>query len=164
VEEMAAHVDVAIKTMKMILDKGGLPKYSSTPAQTGAVPAETPAAGTPAPTAGNGTPPPAGGTPAGGETATGGTFVASRMTVTPRTDGKIDVGFFQGDDKYPLTRIIGNLQQVLARLDHCGNAWTQAHFEKVGAYNVKYKVAFVLSEKMNKAGNPYKNITDVSPA
>jgi hypothetical protein len=111
------------------------------------------------------TPPPP--PPPGGATQTvsgmGGTFRIAKMTVTPRTDGKIELAFFEAGHQYADIKAIKGVAECIALL-HSTGGWTVDHFKAIAEYPVNMLIDWKPSDNLNKNGKPYKNIVTVSPA
>jgi hypothetical protein len=90
------------------------------------------------------------------------TFVAVKMTVTPRADGKTEVGWFEAGHQWADVRAVKTPQDFVGLLARTGG-WTLEHFTKVGEYGVQHLVEWVPSANLNKSGKPYKNLVNVSP-
>lgn len=103
--------------------------------------------------------------PAAPSSASGGmlTIRAVKMTVTPRTDGKADVKFFEQGHQYPDIYATKTPAELVTMLKTTG-AWTPQHFAAAGEYQVNFVIDYKLSEKLNTKGNPYKDIVTISAA
>jgi len=141
------------------------PAPAGTPAPTAIPPTGTPPlAGAPAPT---GTPAPIPGQkpepvyePLEQNT---GEFIAVKMTVTPRDDGKSKLDFFAQGHQYADVSAVMLPEQLAQFLQYTG-AWTPDHFKKAGHYEVNYLVRWRNSDRMNRNGKPYKNIYEIRSA
>lgn len=91
------------------------------------------------------------------------TFVAVKMTVEPRTDGKSKISLFADGHQWADINLIFSPEQAVGTLGHLA-PWTQEHFMTATTYDVKYLVAWKNSTKLNSAGNPYKNLVSVTQA
>lgn len=88
----------------------------------------------------------------------GGVINASNIIVAPRTDGKTAVEFYAPGRKFPEIKAVMMPEQLAALF---GGGWTPAHFKVAGNYAVQVRVTWRPSEKLNSAGNPYKNIVKI---
>lgn len=86
-----------------------------------------------------------------------------KMTVTPRTDGKVDLKFFEAGHQYPDIYTAKTPIEAVTMLKTTG-AWTPGHFAAAGEFQVSMVVDYKNSEKLNKNGKPYKDIITVSAA
>lgn len=89
-------------------------------------------------------------------------FRIAKIEITPKPDNKSEVKFFMEGHKFPdiyATQTIDNLVKMFSPV----GAWTDDHFKVAGNYAVKFTVCYVLSERLNSKGNPYKNITQLKP-
>lgn len=138
-------------------------------------------AGTPAPTPGaippTGTPPPAGapaptGTPAPSPTQEPvyepidqgtGEFIAVKMSVLPRDDGKTKLDFYAQGHQYADVSAVMLPEQLVQFMQYTG-AWTPEHFKKAGHYEVNYLIRWRNSDRVNRNGKPYKNIYEIRQA
>lgn len=166
-EQTEAHIQSVIAAMGIVLNRGGHSEFTQVPQQPSAVPA-TPAAPTPpsppAPPAGPTTSPNGGTPPAAASTETEGVFVAVKMTTAPRADGKAEIAFFAQGDKFARIKMIGDPERCAQDLSKTA-AWTPQHLLTPATYaNIKYKISWRNSEKVNNQGKPYRNVVDVSPA
>ena len=91
------------------------------------------------------------------------TFVAVKMTVEPRADGKSKISLFADGHQWADINLIFSPEQAVGTLGHLA-PWTQEHFMTATTYDVKYLVAWKNSTKLNSAGNPYKNLVSVTQA
>lgn len=91
------------------------------------------------------------------------TFVAVKMTVEPRADGKSKISLFADGHQWADINLIFTPEQAVGTLGHLA-PWTQEHFMTATTYDVKYLVAWKNSTKLNSAGNPYKNLVSVTQA
>jgi hypothetical protein len=91
-------------------------------------------------------------------------FVAVKMDVTPRADGKLNVNFYAAGHQYPDMYVTKTPAEMVAALAKCG-AWTLAeHFSGPGSYDLPgYVIEYTLSDKKNSKGNPYKDLADIRP-
>ena len=95
--------------------------------------------------------------------AIGGTFNITKMTVTPRADGKVELAFFEAGHQYADIKAIKTATECAALLQPIG-AWTPQHFAAVAEYQVTCLIDWKPSANLNKNGKPYKNIAAVKPA
>lgn len=94
---------------------------------------------------------------------TGGTFYISKMAVTPRADGKVELAFFESGHQYPDVKAVKTPPECAALLKPIGD-WKPEHFGKAGEYPVVCMIDWTPSANLNKSGKPYKNIVAVKPA
>jgi hypothetical protein len=116
-------------------------------------PAAAPSPGAPPPT-------PAPTTPSQGKVNL---LIATKMEVEPRADGKVNIKLYGSGHQFPDITKACAPEQAVSLFAETG-AWTVAHFAGAATYNVNVAVDYVLSEKLNKAGNPYKNIISIKAA
>lgn len=90
-----------------------------------------------------------------------GEFHAVKMSVTPRTDGKSKVDFFEAGHKYPDISAVMSPEQLASMMQIVGG-WTPEHFKQMGTYEVKYAIQWRNSTTLNKNGKPYKNIVGIA--
>lgn len=100
-------------------------------------------------------------TPAGAQQ--GGTFYISKMTVTPRADGKVELQFFESGHKYPDVKAVKTAPECATLLKPIGD-WKPEHFAAVKEYALTCVIDWKPSANLNKSGKPYKNIVAVKPA
>lgn len=143
------HIRTTIATMNIVNQAGGKATEvatSAAPAQTATIP------GVPGQSAPQATQP------------TEGTFIAARMTVTIRPDGKAQVGFFGANDQFARCSMVNVPEAIANALAKCG-AWTPQYFATAQNYQgLNYKITWKNSDRMNSKGNPYKNIVSIDPA
>ncbi len=120
------------------------------------VPGQAPALGQPPAPGQPPTPPPP------TQTAPGGVIEADRVEVTPKADGKSEVGFFAGTHRFPDVKTVRSTTD-LAKLMAKTGAWQPSHFAAAQSYNLKCKVTWKPG-RPNSKGNPYMDIVDVDPA
>lgn len=169
-EQVNMHIDMMMKSMLQVYNRGGRPRLSANPVTTTtATGSMTTGPAAPAPAA----PPPAAASPgspapstpapppAGGKNPS--SVVVSRMVIEPRPDGKSRISFYCTGDQYPRIYTVQDPTNLAAMLSKCG-AWTEEHLTQAKEYAVHYKVSWVDSDKLNTKGKPYKNITEIAPA
>lgn len=113
----------------------------------------------PAPQPVGGTPPPAAPQEAGGELR----LRAVKVTSTPRTDGKAEVGFYRKGDKFAEVRYWAFPDDLVAAFAPVAQ-FEPIHFEKAGEWALSCDVIYSLSEKTSRKGNPYKDFVRVESA
>ena len=92
----------------------------------------------------------------------GGIIHANKMTTKPRPDGKVDISFFEGSHQFADITKTCTVEAAILFLAPLGT-FTPAHLSVAAEYKpVFIDVRYVLSEKMNSKGNPYKNIVDIT--
>lgn len=131
------------------LDKGvavptGLPKGDATP---GATPGTVP------PPDGNMTMTPTDG---------GGIIIANKINIVPRADGRVSIEFYGAGHKYYDLMRICTPEQAVELLRPVGG-FTVEHMGKAQVYDkgVNLEIKWLPSERLNSAGNPYKNIFSI---
>ena len=88
-------------------------------------------------------------------------FHADKLTIAPRTDGKTEVCFWGNDRKFPDIKQVWTYERAVQSLQPLG-AFTLEHVQKLTEYPINANVFYMLSEKKNQAGNPYKNVTSIT--
>jgi hypothetical protein len=146
----------ALKTRKDFMEKAQLAGWTfpaapvrPTPGIAPSVPAAAPAAtSAPAPLA-----PAAPGT---------NTVLATRMDVKPRTDGKLDIEFYETGHNWPdVKKAAVDVPGAIRLLAACG-AWTAEQFAGAKSYPVQIAVDWREGKPNGKGGN-YKDIVAVRP-
>jgi len=94
--------------------------------------------------------------------AQGGTILVNKISVTPRTDGKVKIDFWSAGRKYADISLVAMIDQVLSELHPVASFPVEA-MEKAGEYALNCKVDWVPSENLTSKGNPYKNIVRIYP-
>ena len=158
--EIQAHIDTVKTIAHTVVQVGGQPKSVGQQPQVAAQ-----AAPAPAPTNGN-APAPAPVAPVAPTQVAGPlTFVAVKMTVEPKPDGKARVSFFEAGHKFPDLYSTRKAEEWAITLSACG-AWTAAHFAVANEFTLTppHRVTYHLSEKTNKAGKPYKDLDRIDLA
>lgn len=90
-------------------------------------------------------------------------IIAVRMEVTPRSDGKVKLNWYELNHRYPDIYAVLTIERAIEMLIPTGQ-WELSHFEKVSTYNVNHKILWRESENKNSNGKPYKNIVSITPA
>jgi hypothetical protein len=92
-------------------------------------------------------------------------FVAVKMDVVLRPDGKLNVNFYAAGHQYPDMYVTKTPAEMVAALAKTG-PWTVAeHFSKPGIFEgLNLLVEYTLSDKKNSKGNSYKDLADIRPA
>jgi len=107
-------------------------------------------------------------TPSAAPAQNGGEAYAVRAVmweVLPDAEGKVQIKFYGNDKKqphnqYPDVYATKTPEAWAAMMPFIGaEAW-----QRVGKYNTPLIVRYVLSDKLNSKGNPYKNLTAVEAA
>jgi hypothetical protein len=83
-----------------------------------------------------------------------------RMEVIPKPDGRVDLKFYDPNPgmKYAVLSVNNwTVESALKLLEPTG-AWEADHLAKANQFTVNYKAFYVLSEKTNTKGLPYKNV------
>lgn len=89
----------------------------------------------------------------------------SKMEITPRSDGRVDVKFYAPDHKYPDIYTTNDKAVIAAQLAKATGAnWKPEHFRAAQAFNLNLVIGYTLSDKLNKNGKPYKNIQSIKAA
>ena len=127
------------------------------------LPAQTPVAGAMATLPGATTTPAAAQPPVAPPAGSGAVFKAEKMVITPRADGKVDIEFFAANHQYHDLKTTKTVDAAIAMLAPIA-PFTAANFSTAATYPVSINVRYVNSEKLNKAGNPYKDLVDITPA
>jgi hypothetical protein len=120
--------------------------------------APPPAVAATAPAAANGASPAPAAAPGGRQT-----LLAVKLTVTPRADGKVELGWFEAGHQWADVKAVKTPADALTVLAKTGG-WTLENVSKPGEYGVQHLVEWVPSSNLNKSGKPYKNLVAVSPA
>jgi len=94
--------------------------------------------------------------------AQGGTILVNKLTVTPRTDGKVKVDFWSAGRKYADISLVAMIDQALSDLSPVAEFPVEA-MGKAGEYALNCKVDWVPSENLTSKGNPYKDIVRIYP-
>lgn len=87
-------------------------------------------------------------------------FVATKLGIEPRTDGRSYFKFYGSGHKFPDLSAVLAPDQAVKMMAHLAQ-WTPEHFMKAVEYDVKYRVGWKNSETLNSKGNPYKNIVAI---
>lgn len=88
------------------------------------------------------------------------TIHATRMDVKPRTDGKLDIEFYEPGHNYPdIKKAAVDVPGALKLLAPTGE-WLPTHFDGAKSYPVKIDVDW-RDGKPNSKGQPYKDIVAV---
>lgn len=102
-------------------------------------------------------PAPAPSQPVQANAADNGVIQVAKVVVTPRTDGKTKVEFFGAGRKYAdLSSVM--TPDSLANLFGAIGEWTPEHFMVATEYPVSFNAYWRNSDKVNSAGNPYRNV------
>lgn len=150
--KLQEHISTVVSTLSIVNQSGG----KATETVTSPVPAPTTApSALPPPTTQPTSPTPT--------TENEGVFIATKLAVTIRPDGKTQVGLYGTGDKYARCVVINTSEAVANAFAKCG-AWQPQHFAGPATYNVNIKVSWRNSEKLNANGKPYKNVTSLDPA
>lgn len=87
---------------------------------------------------------------------------ATKLVVTPRPDGKVSLAFFAEGHKWADITKVCSIEQAIATLAPIGG-FTAEHLQAVATYEpISAHISWVESEKLNAAGNPYKNIVAIT--
>jgi len=87
---------------------------------------------------------------------------ATKLVVTPRPDGKVSLAFFAEGHKWADITKVCSIEQAIATLAPIGG-FTAEHLQSVSTYEpISARISWVESEKLNAAGNPYKNIASIT--
>ena len=76
-----------------------------------------------------------------------------KVEITPKPDGKAELKFFTTGHKFPDLYATRSVEQWVEALN-----WEAATFGAAAEYSEKLLVGYTLSDKLNTAGNPYKDI------
>lgn len=93
-----------------------------------------------------------------------GSVKSIRFTVEGHDGGKVKLSFFAESRKWAdITRVctVGTAISMMQPTAPNGGQWAQSHFEPGKSYTLGCTVYFVLSDKKNSKGNPYKDIVAV---
>lgn len=93
----------------------------------------------------------------------GGVIHASKMSVGPRQDGKVDIKFFAASHKWADIVVVRDAEEAIAVLSVIA-PFSAADLQVAAEYPVDVFVRFVYSEKKNSKGNPYKDLVDIQQA
>ena len=87
---------------------------------------------------------------------------AVKLVVTPRPEGKVSLAFFSEGHKWADITKVCSIEQAIATLAPIGG-FTAQHLQAVATYEpISARISWVESEKLNSAGNPYKNIVSIT--
>lgn len=97
-----------------------------------------------------------------GGTVSGGVLNIVKLDISPRADGKCDLKFYGNDkaqpkNKYPDLTWVTTADYAIDKLKTVAG-FSGEHFAMVGSYDLKCKLVWVASEKLNRNGAPYKNV------
>lgn len=92
----------------------------------------------------------------------GGVLDIVHLEITPRADGKCDLKFYGNDkaqprNKYPDLTWVTTVDYAVDKLKTVAG-FSGEHFRVSGSFELKCKLVWVASEKLNRNGVPYKNI------
>jgi hypothetical protein len=132
-----------------VTDEAAAPKAPATPA--------APAAGAAKPNV------PVSPTAPGGSQSIYKFFVAARMEVQPKADGKVVVQFYDDNPnhKFPELKATWSMERAKNLLGPTKDRWDETTLKQAGIYNVSYRVWWKNSDKLNTAGNPFKDVVKV---
>lgn len=120
---------------------------ASTAPQDGQPPAPSAPAGQPAQANGNGS---------------NGYIHATKLEIVPSADGKVALKWYSAGHQYPDITSTRPADKAVELLRATGD-WTPEHVKMVGTYQVRHKIAWRESEKMNSKGKPYRDIVSLIP-
>lgn len=86
---------------------------------------------------------------------------SSELRVTPRTDGKVDLAFWNAGRKYEEIKATKSPDDAIRLLAPTG-VWTKDNFTAVGTFGLPVSIEYRLSDKRNSKGNPYKDILKIT--
>jgi hypothetical protein len=105
-----------------------------------------------------GTPPAVAATNGGGKEILA--IAVTKMVVSHRPDGKVELGFFAPGHQYADLKYIGTLENAYRLIAPAGN-WTPDQLQEPGEFPVAMTVRYTLG-KPNSKGNPFKDILNVA--
>jgi hypothetical protein len=85
---------------------------------------------------------------------------AVKLQIAPRTDGKVDLMFFEAGHQYADIKATKTPAEAAALLQPLG-AYTVAHMI-ASEYAINANITWTPSANLNKNGKPYKNIATIS--
>lgn len=89
-------------------------------------------------------------------------LVATKLVVTPRPDGKVELAFFSDGHKWADIKKVCSVADAVKTLAPIGG-FTAEHLKALTTYEpITAHITWVESEKKNAAGNPYKNIVSIT--
>lgn len=109
-------------------------------------------------------------TPAAGPAVTGAPNILHivAMDIVPRADGKVELKFFGNDKKSPRNQYadlswVTQADKAVEKLLPIAG-FTVAHFAAAASYELKCKLIWTPSDKLNRNNVPYKNVDHFEPA
>lgn len=145
-----AHEHYKLSTVR---PETGIPGPGPVNAPASPANAPTPAGAPAAPANGNGN---------GNGAGMNGYIHAVKLEVVPSADGKVALKWYGAGHQYPDITSTRPADKVLELLRATGD-WTEDHIKMVGTYQVRHKIAWRESEKMNSKGKPYRDIVSIIP-
>lgn len=87
---------------------------------------------------------------------------ATKLEIVPSADGKVALKWYSAGHQYPDITSTRPADKAVELLRATGD-WTTDHVKAVGTYQVRHKIAWRESEKMNSRGNHYKDVVSLIP-
>lgn len=88
------------------------------------------------------------------------TLLATKMEVTPKPDGKVELKFYGAGHKFPDIYANGSVENMVKLLAGNGD-WTAEHLAAANTYDSEFTIRYTLSAKLNSKGNPYKDVLSI---
>ena len=154
-EQIAAHVDTVIRTLRHIVSKEGRAKAVGIGSNGKGVVTEAQPTSQlrPAPGKKISTSSPVTTKPLQ-------SFHCKLIEVTPKPDGKAEIKFYADGHKYPDIYATRTIEQWIDMLIEVGE-WQVGDFQVAAQYDCDYKVNWNESEKLNKNGKPYHDLHSI---
>lgn len=87
---------------------------------------------------------------------------AVKLEIVPSADGKVALKWYTAGHQYPDITSTRPADKAVELLRATGD-WTTDHVKAVGTYQVRHKIAWRESEKLNSKGKPYRDIVSIIP-
>src|SRR3990167_6871415 len=90
-------------------------------------------------------------------------LVATKLEVTPKPEGRVELKFYSTGHKFPDLYANGSAENMAKMLASTGGWTVDEHLRKAASFDVNMRVKYTLSKKLNSKGNPFKDIVAVEP-